>query len=53
MTQGKGIEHMKKGRFKKGRKAKKQAEIYQLLESNPAPCQCKLISAGSVPTDGL
>ncbi len=50
MTQGKSIEHMNKGRCKKARKAKTPAEIYQWLESNPAPRQWKLILAASVPT---
>ncbi len=53
MTQGKSIVHMKKVRCKKAWKAKTPAEIYQLLESNHAPCQWKLILVGSVPTDGL
>ncbi len=43
MTEGKGIEHMKKGRCKKALKAKTPAKIYQLLEGNPAPGQWKLI----------
>jgi len=34
-------------------KAKTTAENYQQLKSNPDPCQHKLISAGSVSTDGL
>lgn len=29
-----------------------QKDFDQYLESKPAPCQCKLISAGSVPADG-
>ena len=47
------IEHMKKKRSKKAREANKPAEICQYLGSNPAPYQCKLISAGLVLIDGL
>jgi len=50
MTEGKGIEHMKKGRCKKALKAKTPAKIYQLLEGNPAPGQWKLILADSIST---
>jgi len=39
MTQGKSIEHMKKGRCKKAWKAKMTAKNYQQLKSNPDPCQ--------------
>ncbi len=50
MTEGKGIEHMKKGRCKKALKVKTPAKIYQLLEGNPAPGQWKLILADSIST---